>query len=225
MKAGILVPRGVWVNFVARREGEYKGWPAVLAGAVAGDLAMLANRSLLVALLACSFPAMADITRGCSATVGVYVMDKRPNPYALLGTIEARAGCKNKLHADDCRRLARAQIDRCITELWAGRNDNRLPSACDSLASGSSRPGARLQYEGILVIKESERFTARAAATVCCHMRPTTDRVMVSFDGRINGDQKCAATRIGKDSYQDEFAMPQKYDMKCTEWRARGICG
>ena len=66
---------------------------------------------------------------------------------------------------------------------------------------------------------------ATAAATVCCHMRPNTDRGMVSFDGRINGDQKCASTRIGKDSYQDEFAMPQKYDMTCTEWRAKGICG
>ena len=185
----------------------------------------IAKRLLCISLLACSFPALADITRGCSASVGVYVMDKKADPYTILGTIQARAGCKNKIHADDCRRLARGQIDRCIADLWTGRNENRIPDSCNSLVSGSSRAGAKLEYDGILIIKEQQRFTARAAATVCCHMRPNTDRVMVSFDGRINGDQKCASTRIGKDSYQDEFAMPQKYDMKCTEWRARGICG
>ena len=180
---------------------------------------------LLVPLLVCSLPVLADITRGCSASVGVYVMDKKADPYTILGTIQARAGCKNKIHADDCRRLARQQIDRCIADLWTGRNQNARPASCNSLVAGSSRAGARLEYEGILVIKEPARFTARAAAVVCCHMRPNTDRVMVSFDGRINGDQKCASTRIGKDNYQDEFAMPQKYDMKCTEWRAKGICG
>ena len=180
---------------------------------------------LLLPLLVASFPALADITRGCSASVGVFVMDKKADPYTILGTIEARAGCKNKLHADDCRQLARAQIDRCIADLWTGRNENALPGSCNSLASGSSRAGARLQYDGILVIQEPARFTARAAAVVCCQMRPNADQVMVSFDGRINGDQKCASTRIGKDSYQDEFGMPQKYDMKCTQWRAQGICG
>ena len=183
------------------------------------------SRVLWLPLLAASLPVSADITRGCTASVGVYVMDKKADPYTILGNIQARAGCKNKLHADDCRKLARQQIDRCIVDLWNGRNENALPASCNSLAEGSSRAGARLEYDGILIIKEPQRFTARAAAVVCCHMRPKTDRVMVSFDGRINGDQKCASTRIGNDMYQDEFAMPQKYDMKCTEWRAKGICG
>jgi len=227
VKRGILGAGGRRVNLAAPAGGCTRTGPQA-RGRVQGTpmkTDQLAARLLPMLLLACSFPALADITRGCSASVGVFVMDKKADPYTILGTIQARAGCKNKIHADDCRRLARAQIDRCIVDLWNGRNDNALPVSCNSLAEGSSRPGARLEYDGILIIKEPQRLTSRAAAVVCCHMRPKTDRVMVSFEGRINGDQACASTRIGKDSYQDEYGMPVKYDMKCAEWRAKGICG
>lgn len=43
-------------------------------------------------------------------------------------------------------------------------------------------------------------------------------------EGRINGDQKCAAHKIGPDKFQEEYGYP-KYDMNCAEWRKQGICG
>lgn len=179
---------------------------------------------LCLPLLAASLPAHADITRACSASVEVYVADRLPPALATLGTIEARGSCKNKLNANECRAQAREQIDRCRAQLWDYRHRNEIPVACNTLVEGSSRAGARLDYLGIQVHAEPKRLTARAAAEVCCRMRPKADRVMVSFGGRINGDEKCAAHNIGKDRFQEEFGWGN-YDMNCGEWRAKGICG
>lgn len=180
--------------------------------------------SLAACLLALALPAQADITRSCSASLDVYVLDKKPNAYMNLATIEGRGSCSNKLHANECREQARREIDRCRGDLWAGRHANGIPASCDSLVEGSSRAGAKLQYDGIFLIAQPKRLTARGARAVCCQLRPNADKLLVAFEGRINGDQKCAANRIGPDSFQEEYGFP-KYEMNCSEWRAQGICG
>ncbi len=176
-----------------------------------------------LALLA-GVPAKADITRSCSASLDVYISDNQPNPGMNLATIEGRGSCKNKFNADDCRQRARAEIDRCRADLWAGRHSNAIPASCNTLVEGSSRSGAKLQYDGIYLIEQPQRLTARGASAVCCKLRPKADKLVITFEGRISGDQKCAAHKIGPDKYQEEYGYP-KYNMHCAEWRKQGICG
>lgn len=183
---------------------------------------LLQALSLLV--IATSGAAQAEITRGCSASVDVYVSDNKPNPWTNLATIEGRGSCKNKLNANDCRQRARAEIDRCRADMWAGRHSNAIPASCNNLVEGSSRSGAKLQYDGIFLIEQPQRLTARGAYAVCCKLRPNADKLVITFEGRITGDQKCAASKIGPDKYQEEFGYP-KYDMNCAAWRKQGICG
>jgi hypothetical protein len=71
---------------------------------------------------------------------------------------------------------------------------------------------------------EPNRLTARAAYAVCCRMQPHATKLTIVFEGRINGDKKCASHKIGKDNYQDEYGFPP-YEMDCAAWRRRGICG
>lgn len=181
-------------------------------------------KSLAMCLAILAMPAQADITRSCSASVGVYVLDNKPNAYMGLATIQGRGSCNNKLHANECRERARREIDRCRADLWAGRHANSIPASCNSIVDGSSRAGARLAYDGIFIFAQSNRLTARGAFAACCQLRPKADKLTIAFEGRINGDQKCAANRIGPDSYQEEYGFP-KYEMNCAEWRAQGVCG
>lgn len=177
----------------------------------------------LLLALAASQPAVAEITRSCTASVIVATFDK-PLALKTLATIDAQGSCKNKLHANDCRERARRELDRCRADMWAGRHTNAVPASCNNLVAGSSRGGAKLQYEGIMVIDEPQRLTARGAFVTCCQLRPKADNVTVSFEGRISGDEKCGSARVGKDNYQDEFGYG-KYEMNCKAWREKGICG
>jgi hypothetical protein len=170
-----------------------------------------------------SLPVKADITRSCTGSLDVSVNDKLPNAWTNLASFEGSASCKNKLHANDCRRSARAEIDRCMSDLWTGRNSNAIPASCNNPVGGS-RSGVKLEYDGILLIKQPQRLIARGAYQVCCKLRPKADKLVMHFDGRIVGDEKCAATKTGKDRYQDEFSLPE-YNLNCTEWRKQGICG
>jgi hypothetical protein len=110
-------------------------------------------RGLMLALsllfLNCVPSAWADITRGCRASL---VVATSSNNFMNLGTIEARASCKNKAHANDCRANARTRLDTCRRAIWSGRHTNAIPDACRTLFDGSSRPGARLQWNGIYVM-------------------------------------------------------------------------
>jgi hypothetical protein len=179
---------------------------------------------MVLVLAAAVAPAAADITRGCSASLDVYVVDGSLSSADQLGTIEGRGGCSNKAHANDCRARARAEIDRCRNDLWNGRQVNAIPASCRSIVQGSSRSGAKLSYDGILVYSEPNRLMARAARAACCQLRPNADKLNIQIGGRITGDKKCASTKIGKDNYQDEYGYP-KYEMSCKAWRAKGICG
>lgn len=181
-------------------------------------------QSVCALIMVGSLSAQADITRGCTASLEVFVVDNKPNPAMGLASIEGRGSCDNKLHANECRARARREIDRCRADLWAGRHANAIPASCRSVVEGSSRSGAKLEYDGIFIIAQPQRLTARGAHAVCCKLRPNADKLVVQFSGRINGDEKCASTKIGKDSFQEEFGYP-KYDMNCGEWRKQGICG
>jgi hypothetical protein len=154
----------------------------------------------------------------------VTVIDNKPNATEELADIEGRGSCSGKLKANECRSRARSAINACLQDVWAGRQVNAIPGSCNNLLAGSSRTGAKLQYEGIAIIAEPNRLMARAAVSVCCRLRPQSDKLKIQIGGRITGDKNCAAHKIGKDSFQEEYGFPH-YDMSCSAWRAKGICG
>lgn len=183
------------------------------------------QRICLLALcgVSVSGAATADITRDCRASVEFFISDHRPNALASVGEITGRGSCANVIQADKCRERARQALNACISQMWGSRHQNSVPAACNSIVDGSSRSGARLSYLGIIPIQESRRLTARASFMVCCHMRPQAAVVMGGFGGRITGDRKCAAHKIGNDRYQEEYGFGS-YQMNCAALRAQGLC-
>lgn len=176
-----------------------------------------------VALLLFVSPAWADTTRGCSASVFFGMTGDGPTRFEDLASIEGRGACKNKNHANDCRAQARAQIDKCLSDLWNGRDQNAIPGSCKSLLSSSGRSGARLEYIGVYRIAEPSRLTARAAFRACCQVKPNAAKLNILFQGFLSGDKKCASGKVGDGKYQEQFFLPT-YDMNCNAWRAQGIC-
>lgn len=168
--------------------------------------------------------AKADISRSCQANVAIMVRDNKPNAYYTLAEIEGRASCKN-LQPNTCRSLARGQINNCLNSLWGSRHSNLVPQSCKSLVSGSSRAGAKLDYLGIIPIEQDERLTARAAFVACCVLRPNANNLNVFFGGAIIGDEKCGDTKTGPNRYQTDFSFTNNYEMNCSGWREKGICG
>jgi hypothetical protein len=201
-------------------------WSRWLVQAIRETLAMLRFTKfalLLFAFFAAS-PASADISRSCRANVVVTVIDNKLDKTESLADIEGRGSCSGKHKANECRSRARGALNTCLKDLWAGRQSNAIPASCKNMVEGSSRTGARLQYQGIVIIAEPNRLMARAAVSACCRMRPQAAKLTVQVGGRISGDKKCAAHKIGKDSYQEEYGFPN-YEMNCSAWRAQGICG
>lgn len=177
----------------------------------------------VAALVAAVSVSHADIERSCSASVFVTAPNGAQTKNFLLGDILGRGSCKNKAHANDCRERAREQVDKCIAAMWRDRHVNAIAPECKSLVSNSSRSGARLSWDGIMVISQPNRLTARMARGMCCKALPNAGKISVQLGGNITGDKKCGASKIGKDLYQSEFGLP-RYDMDCGAWRAQGIC-
>lgn len=187
----------------------------------------MANKALFIFLFSMVFGvsnAKADISRSCDASVAIMVLDNNPNAYRILGSIEGRASCKN-LQPNVCRSQARAQINVCLQSVWDNRHADLIPSACKTLANGSSRPGARLDYDGIIPIEQDQRLTARAAFVACCVLRPNAKNLTVFFGGAIVGDEKCGSIKTGPNRYQSDYTFTNNYEMNCEGWREKGICG
>ena len=107
--------------------------------------------------------------------------------------------------------------------MWRDRQKNIIASECKTLATGSSRAGAKLSWSGILTISEPSRLTARMAYNVCCQMRPDAGKIQTRIIGVISGDKMCGSEKVGSDSYRSYIQL-QKYDMDCNAWRAQGKC-
>lgn len=178
---------------------------------------------VMVGFVGLAQAATADITRGCSGTVNVEILDGNANNYVLIGKVEGKGSCKNSLQANECRRKARSEINHCYLDMWQNRQNNSIPPRCRSLLSGSSRSGAKLAYEGIMPISQPERLSARAARSVCCYKRPHANKLSLLFYGVVTGDQKCAKYKVGNNKYQEDLNFG-KYEMNCAGWRSQGIC-
>lgn len=80
----------------------------------------LAKAALLSLILAP--PAQADITRGCSAQ---WVVRAGPSE-RVVASFDSRGRCRNRIHANDCRRAARDAAMACFRDHWARRWDDRI---------------------------------------------------------------------------------------------------
>jgi hypothetical protein len=179
--------------------------------------------ALMFSVLSFARIASADITRNCFAGIDVSIIDEGPNWSRRLGNIVGQGSCNNVLQANTCRSRARQAVGECVQAMWQGRQVNAIPAACKNLVSGSSRSGAKLTYDGIMVINEPNRLSARTARLVCCQARPDSDKVKLFFSGVLTGDEKCAKHKVGNNQYQEEFDLGH-YDMNCDSWRDAGIC-
>ena len=189
-------------------------------------VAKLASFYTITTLLVMSFApssANADISRTCRATIDIEILDNKPNSVKRLAEITGKGTCKNSTQANTCRQRARSELNACLSEAWKNRQNNSIPSRCNNMVNGSSRPGAKLTYIGIMPINQPARLTARAARYVCCQARPTAGHLTINFGSLINGNKKCAKHKIDKNWYQEEISI-SNYNMNCFAWRAQGIC-
>jgi hypothetical protein len=180
----------------------------------------------LVFFLALTFAietASADITRRCQAGLDVWVANGGPTDATRLGSIEGQGSCSGTLTANTCRERAKGAILNCLDDLWSQKQVDAIPARCKNLFSGSSRSGAELTYDGILIIDEPNRLTARAARFACCQARPNASFIRLGFGAVLTGDAKCAKTKVGNNRYQEDVNLGT-YNMNCDVWRAGGIC-
>lgn len=160
--------------------------------------------------------------RGCRAAIDV----RDGGDMSTIWQFEGRGSCKNRAHANDCRRAARAAIEGCVREAWRTRWDRRLPPACLT-ATGTSRahvkgiadtpfgrgPGAQGHQD----------FKWAVERAACCRMHPNRDSVTVSVTASSFGDKGCQRDKIPE--VGDADWQIGEYAAACRAARARGICG
>jgi hypothetical protein len=172
--------------------------------------------------------ARADTTRGCKGDLRI--LDRPPNPgqksWDLIATFEGRGSCKNRFHADDCRKRAADAIIRCAREMWATRNDEVLPPSCFQTAGQSAF--VRTKMEGIVPGFPAHSALARARFAACCKFNPSAAEVPAHLWVVVTGDTGC----ISKTSSQ-EFdrqggswhAVQENAPFNCARARELGVCG
>lgn len=160
--------------------------------------------------------------RGCRGEISI----RDAGHFESVWQFEGRGSCKNRAHANDCRRAARGAIEGCAREAWLTRWDRRMPYACRPL-SGSSRahvkgiadtafgrgPGA----EG------DQDFKWAVERAACCQMHPNRDRVTVSVGVTSFGDKGCQREGLHEVGEVDIF-LESNYTADCRAARARGVC-
>ena len=175
-------------------------------------------------LAATLWPQQAGATewRGCRGAIDV----RGSGDVRTIWEFEGRGSCKNRAHANDCRRAARGAIEACAREAWRTRWDRRLPAACHPL-SGTSRA----HVKGI-----ADTFFGRGSGSqgrqdfkwaveraACCSMYRNRDSVKVSITASSYGDKGCQSDKTGEVGEADW--QIDDYTADCRAVRARGVCG
>lgn len=180
------------------------------------------NRTLLIAALvgvalASVHPAAARIWRGCAVEITVVAEGKARD----IWSFEGRGSCKNKFHANDCRRAARGAIDYCIQDAWRARWDFRIPSSCYP-TSGSSRPYvkglANTSFGRGPGAQGDQDFKWAVERAVCCHLHPNRNRVTAQVSWNVHGDKGC------RESVEEAQYLEAEYVAQCRRFRDRGFC-
>lgn len=184
------------------------------------NLLVLAAAALTVTL----WPQQAHATewRGCRGTIDL----REPGAIHTIWEFEGRGSCRNRAHANDCRRAARGAIETCVREAWRTRWDRRLPDACRPV------PGSnRAHVKGIADTffgrgpgsQGRQDFKWAVERAACCAMHRNSDSVDVAITASSYGDKGCEGSKtgeVGEVDWQIDF-----YTADCRAVRARGVCG
>jgi hypothetical protein len=202
----------------------------------AGVAAMRFPLFVLIAALWGVSPAWADVSRTCEASLWVHEGSKPfngssgGNNAVQFGNIVGKAYCRNKRHANDCRRDAKSAIISCTgdlkKELWPDKAERGPPLSCRKYSGG--RPSAHLVYDGIYPHPDSQQFLHRVVHTACCRLRPQAGKIYVDIIARHWGKDKCAKHKIPKvqddDRYSEDRTIHKSLELYCPGWRAKGVC-
>ena len=170
--------------------------------------------------------AQADTARGCRGQLLIF--DSAPHsgspPKELLASFEGRGTCRNKFHADDCRKRAADGIIRCAREMWATRNSGHLPPSCTEERGNSF---ARVELEGIHHTFRPGNVLDRARYAACCKFNASAAQVPATLRVAVTGDTGCVSKHSSRDFNQEavsSHAVDDGATFQCAAYRAGGGC-
>jgi len=177
---------------------------------------------LLVSLVA--EDAAAREWRGCSASIEIVADGKR----ATLWELEGRGSCRNRAHANDCRRAARDAIANCVRGAWRDRWERKLPGEC---APGSESGSTRPFVKGILDTdfgrgrgsQGEQDFKWAVEHAACCSLHPTAGPLQVAVGADTAGDTGCQSPASIQEGPFD-LMLQQNYQVDCRRVREQGVC-
>jgi hypothetical protein len=140
-------------------------------------------------------PAGAETARGCLGELRIFdrARDDIQKQWELLATFEGRGTCKNKLHANDCRKRAADGIIRCAREMWDTRNGGTLPASCTQERGNSF---ARTKLEGINpALFRPQSVLDRARFAACCKFNRVASQVPTNLWVVVIGDTGCISKK------------------------------
>jgi len=196
---------------------------------------MLAVRAFVVfaialaGVIAVAPTASAETARGCRGQLWIFVGDRQNAGEAreLVASFEGRGTCKNRFHADDCRKRAADGIIRCARDMWATRNSGRLPPSCREERGDSF---ARVQLEGIMPgVFRAESILDRTRYAACCKFNHRAPQVVTNLWVQVTGDIGCISKhRTGVEAIQQGSTSPHAVDehavFQCAAVRSSGWC-
>jgi hypothetical protein len=170
----------------------------------------------LIAILALWFVfgptgASAEIVRSCSGQV------------FGIATIGGEGTCKNKAHANDCRKHAHDAILDCAKALYAARaSGTKLPAAC---RGGGGAKRAVLHWDQIILGIRGDNLGDRIRWNECCRGQNPNRKGKTGFSVRVVGDKGCASgPKVSKNTYQDDIHIGDIF-FDCQKQRQQGLCG
>ncbi len=162
--------------------------------------------------------------RGCSAAIQIIADGK----LSTLWQFEGRGSCRNRAHANDCRRAARDAIANCVRTAWDERWNRKLPGQCaPGSESGSNRPFVKGIYDtdfGRGRGSEGDQdFKWAIEHAACCYLHPTGGRIQVKVGANTSGDTGC---RSPASIQEGSFDLPlhSDYQVDCQSVRDKGYC-
>jgi len=168
-------------------------------------------------------PAGAVEWRGCRGEIVI----QGDNDYRTIWQFEGRGSCKNRAHANDCRRAAKGAIEACVFDAWRARWERRLPNSCRPL-SGSSRAHVKNIADTFFGrgpgAQGAQDFKWAVEQAACCRLSPNRDRVTVTIGVTSYGDKGCQSDKT-EEVGQIDRVIEGNYTADCRAARAKGICG
>lgn len=157
--------------------------------------------------------ATAGIVRSCSGTLWGPVRD--------IATINGEGTCKNKAHANDCRKQAQDAILACAKALYAARTSGtKVPAACKG---GGGAKSAVLHWDQVILGIRGNNLGDRVRWNTCCRGKPpNTNQTKVFLS--VAGDKGCGGTKTGKNTFQSDYNIGTIF-FDCQKQRQNGLCG